>query len=76
MPKVHKENYDKTWNSLFLKYTTLTAREYSELIETQRDESEKELDALTLKDALEKINTKNGSLWKLKTTVNSNLELK
>ncbi len=61
-----KYNYDKSWKAVFLKYHTLTAKEFSELTETPRSESEKTLNDLTLNGTLEKITTKNGSIWKMK----------
>jgi putative protein-disulfide isomerase len=67
-PNVTKSNYDKTWSSVFLKYHSLTAKEFSELTGTPRDESEKYLDDLTAKGHLEKLTTKNGTIWILKNT--------
>jgi len=67
-PTVIKTNYDKTWNAVFSKYNSLTAKEFSELTETPRSESEKYLDNLTANKKLEKLTTKNGSIWMLKNT--------
>ncbi|PBQ32976.1 dithiol-disulfide isomerase [Sphingobacteriaceae bacterium] len=61
-----KYNYDKNWKSVFLNYSTLTAKEFAELTETPRPEAEKKLDELTKSGVLEKLTTKNGSLWKIK----------
>lgn len=65
-PSSSKAEYSKTWETLFAKYSTLTAKEFAELSGTPRKESEQFLDELTAKGKLEKHTTKNGSLWKLK----------
>lgn len=67
-PTAIKTYYDKTWNAVFSKYHSLTAKEFSELTETPRNESEKYLDDLTAKGHLEKLTTKNGAIWTLKNT--------
>jgi putative protein-disulfide isomerase len=67
-PTVSKTTYDKTWLSVFSKYHSLTAKEFSELTETPRNESEKYLDDLTVNGKLEKLTTKNGAIWKLINT--------
>ena len=67
-PNATKTNYDKTWNSVFSKYYSLTAKEFSELTGTPRNESEKYLDDLTAKGYLEKLTTKSGAIWTLKNT--------
>jgi len=67
-PTATKSNYDKTWSSVFLKYHSLTAKEFSELTGTPRNESEKYLDDLTAKGQLERLTTKNGAMWTLKNT--------
>lgn len=58
-----KSEYSKNWEALFSKYATLTAKEFSELSGTPRDESEKQLNELVVKGDLEKHTTKNGSIW-------------
>ena len=65
-PSSSKAEYSKTWETLFAKYSTLTAKEFAELSGTPRKESEQFLDDLNAKGKLEKHTTKNGSLWKLK----------
>jgi len=67
-PTATKTSYDKTWNAVFSKYNSLTAKEFSELTGTPRNESEKYLDDLTAKGQLEKLITKNGAMWTLKNT--------
>lgn len=65
-PAAEKKEYSKDWKTLFTKYNTLTAKEYTELSGTPRKESEALLNELTTKGSLEKQSTKNGYLWKLK----------
>ncbi|OPC30185.1 dithiol-disulfide isomerase [Elizabethkingia miricola] len=60
---VTKEQYNKNREDLFSKYNSLTAREFSELSGISRNESEKQLNELTDIGVLEKLTTKNGSLW-------------
>ena len=68
-PSASKAHYEQSWTYVFSKYQTLTAKEFSELTGTARSESEKLLDDLTAKGQLERLTTKNGSLWKRKRTV-------
>lgn len=60
-----KNQYPKDWESLFAKYNTLTAKEFSELSGINRIESENVLNELANNGKLEKFTTKNGSIWKL-----------
>jgi len=64
-PSAIKRDYSKSWETLFEKYSTLSAKEFSELSGTPRNESEKILEALTSSGKLEKHNTKNGAMWML-----------
>jgi len=64
--KATKINYDKSTAFAFSKYHTLTAKEFSELTGTPKNQCEQMLDELVKKGMLEKLNTKNGALWKLK----------
>lgn len=66
LPNAAKTNYDKTWNAVFVKYPTLTAKEFAELTGTDRKESEALLNQLTANGKLEKRTTKNGAIWILK----------
>lgn len=61
-----KSEYSKNWESLFSRYRSLTAKEYSELSGTPRRESEQLLNDLSAKGSLEKLSTKNGSIWTFK----------
>lgn len=63
-----KSEYSKNWETLFAKYHSLTAKEFSELSGTPRAESEKQLNELVTKGNLEKLTTKNGSIWTRKNT--------
>ncbi len=64
-PNAVKNEYGKNWKTLFLKYNSFTAKEFAELSGTPRNESEQVLNELTAKGLLEKITTKNGSMWRL-----------
>lgn len=64
-PTAKKAEYKKSWEDLFSKYQTLTAKEFSELSGTGRKESEQVLNELATKGNLEKSTTKNGAIWKL-----------
>ncbi len=65
-PKATKSGYAKDWESLFKKYSSLTAKEFSELSGNNRKESEKILDELASTGKLEKLTTKNGAIWTAK----------
>lgn len=65
-PNVAKSEYSKNWEALFFTYPSLTAKEFSELSGTPRNESEQVLNALSNTGTLEKLTTKNGSIWKIK----------
>lgn len=67
-----KTKYDKSWTAVFSTYPSLTAKEFSELTETDRKESEAFLNNLTLNGMLEKTSTKNGSIWTIKKTAFNN----
>lgn len=64
--KVKKNEYVKSWQSLFEKFNSLTAKEFSELSGKPRNESEKLLNELWDQGILVKRTTKNGSLWQRK----------
>lgn len=64
-PGAPKKRYDKIWNALFIRYHSLTAKEFTELTGTARAESEKYLDDLVLSGKVEKWSTKNGAIWTL-----------
>lgn len=64
-PNIQKSEYSKKWEDLFEVYPTLTAKEFSVLSGTPRADSEAVLDDLTTKGKLEKLTTKNGSMWEI-----------
>lgn len=66
LPSVSKTTYDKTWNAIFSKYHSLTAKEFSELTGTPRNECEKYLDDLTTNGKVQKLTIKNRAIWTLK----------
>ena len=66
-PSAKKNEYSKNWEFLFGKYPSLTAKEFAELSGLKKIESEKILDDLFVKGKLEKLTTKNGSLWTVKS---------
>lgn len=66
-PDAKKQEYRKNWETLFTKFQSLTAKEFSELSGTPRKESEILLNELTEKNALTKLMTKNGAIWKIKS---------
>ncbi|HAV53518.1 MAG TPA: dithiol-disulfide isomerase [Aequorivita sp.] len=65
-PDAKKSEYRKDWETLFSKYPSLTAKEFSELSGNPRTESEKMLNELSDNEKLEKFTTKNGSIWTIK----------
>lgn len=65
-PASVKNNYDRSAEGLFAHYSSLTAREYSELSGTPRAEAEKILQSYTERGFLDRLDTKNGSLWRVR----------
>ncbi|TXE07775.1 DsbA family protein [Gelidibacter salicanalis] len=63
-PTLKKSEYSKTSEALFSNYHSLTAKEFSELSGTPRDESESVLNVLSNSGSLQKLTTKNGSIWR------------
>ncbi len=63
LPSAVKTKYDTSWQFLFSKFNSLTAKEFSILTSIPRAESEHQLDELTSKGLLSKYSTKNGALW-------------
>jgi putative protein-disulfide isomerase len=61
-----KIKYDNTWEGLFQKYPTLTTREFAELANTTKVDSETILQKLTNEGKLIKSVTKNGDIWEVK----------
>ena len=69
-PEAKKKSYSKSSTDLFLKYHSLTAKEFAELSGVNRAESEALLNELAAKEVLQKINSKNGAVWKLRKNSN------
>jgi hypothetical protein len=67
-PSATKYEYERDWKTLFSKYPTLTSREFSELSGTKRHEVDAYLQKLYEAGELDKLNTKNGVLWRNKKT--------
>ena len=65
-PAATKLIYKTDWNSVFLKYNSLTANEYAQITGTERNQSEHILNGLTAEGKLEKLSTKNRAIWTLK----------
>jgi predicted DsbA family dithiol-disulfide isomerase len=66
LPGLSPRSYSREWSALFGTYSSLTAREFSELAQTARPVAEKLLGELTSSGKLKKLVTKNGPLWTLK----------
>lgn len=62
-PAAVKNTFDTSWEYVFSKYPSLTAKEFAELTGAARDESERALDALTANGKLYKLTTRNGAIW-------------
>ncbi len=65
LPDAVKSDYNKNWEWLFSIYPTLTAKEFSELSGTPRNQADNVLDNHVAAGRLEKVTTRNGALWKL-----------
>lgn len=65
-PNAERSIYSIGLMAIFAKYPSLTAKEFSELTGTPRNEVEKLLNEEVGKGKLEKRTTKNGSIWKVK----------
>ncbi len=66
-PSASKKPIDTNWQSLFSAYSSLTAREFTELSGLPRPDSESRLRQLTRQGQLTQFDTKNGSLWSYPT---------
>jgi len=65
LSKGEKKSYNTDWESLFEKYPTLTAKEFSSLSGKERKEAETFLNQLVKDKKLNVIKTKNGNLYKI-----------
>lgn len=68
-PSAKKNPYETDWESLFTIYATLTSREFSELSEVPRAEADAYLQKLSEAGQLDKLETKNGVLWRIKGAI-------
>lgn len=66
-PQVIKSEYAKNWETLFSKYASLTAKEFTTLSGVPRADAEKQLNELSDNHSLDKLSTKNGAIWTKKT---------
>lgn len=64
VPDAISMEYDQTFEGLFDYYTSLTAREYSELAQIDRKAAEELLEQKCKENILTKVKCKNGSLYK------------
>ncbi|MBL7818613.1 MAG: DsbA family protein [Saprospiraceae bacterium] len=62
-----KKTYDKTPQSLFNHYPTLTTKEFAVLSDTSTEQAKQVLNQLFDQQRLKKVDTKNGALWIGKT---------
>lgn len=62
-PTATKQSYQTDWKILFNYYSSLTAKEFAELKGINLADAEKELNDLFNQKLLNKLTTKNGSLW-------------
>jgi putative protein-disulfide isomerase len=63
LPDAVKKHIDPKWENLFGKYKTLTSKEFSELSQTPRNETDAILQKLVDEGNLTKLVSKNGVLW-------------
>ncbi|GGM96187.1 UPF0413 Protein [Dyadobacter beijingensis] len=63
LPSAVKSPIDTGWQKLFTRYRTLTTREFAELSQTPREDSEAFLQKLVESGSLSRLITKNGTLW-------------
>lgn len=65
-PTLVKSEYMNDWKTLFSKFKSLTAKEFSVLSGMPRPESEQLLNQLTERKLVDKLTTKNGSIWTIR----------
>ena len=64
-PAAQKQPYGRTWEALFAKYPSLTAREFAELSEMPRADVEPFLQDLVKAGHLKVWETRNGHIWEI-----------
>lgn len=65
-PTAEKRTVDTAWQSVFLHYPTVTAQEFALLTNRTKEEAELFLNNLYDQHAIDRLATKNGSLWEWK----------
>jgi len=65
LPSADKKTYGTDWESLFGKYPTLTAKEFSVLSGEDRKKTEDMLNRLVVDKKLKVVETKNGNMYKI-----------
>jgi len=65
-PNAEKPPYDTSWRSMFVKFKTLTTREFAELTKQSFNESKQQLEQLYQTGKIDRFDTQNGTLWKQK----------
>ncbi len=65
LPAATKTEVNTQWQALFSNYQTLTAKEFSVLSGMSRTECEAFLDKQLASGVLDKLTTKNGSIWRI-----------
>jgi putative protein-disulfide isomerase len=63
LPSATKAPVETSWRNLFSKFATLTSKEYSELSQTDRQQSESLLQSLEKEGFISRFTSKNGYLW-------------
>lgn len=66
LPTASRNAYAQNWESLFTHFSSLTALEFSVLSGNNRSQSERLLNQLVESGRLQKLTTRNGSLWFVK----------
>ncbi|QMU28162.1 ClpXP adapter SpxH family protein [Adhaeribacter radiodurans] len=65
-PEAVKQPVDTAYEKIFSHYPTLTLKEFAVLTGSQEEAAERLLSELTYQGKLDKYNSKNGALWRLK----------
>lgn len=65
-PAAKRKDVDVSWETLFAKYPTLTTKEFSVLSQISFDAAKKQLIQLLSQEKIQRLESRNGSLWILK----------
>src|SRR5690606_10078049 len=63
LPEAQKQQYDKSWKSLFARFNSLTVKEFSTMAETDLSATEAVLEALVEQGHVRRVETRNGNLY-------------